>query len=34
MEGVMGFYDGVGGISTKASAYDLADTTDTPVILL
>ena len=30
MEGVMGFYDGVGGISTKASAYDLADTTDTP----
>ena len=34
MEGVMGFYDGVGGISTKASAYDLADTTDTPVILV
>lgn len=34
MEGVMGFYDGVGGISTKASAYDLADTTDTPVILI
>ena len=33
MEGVMGYYDGVGGISTKASAYDLADTTDTPVIL-
>ena len=28
MEGVMGYYDGVGGISTKASAYDLADTTD------
>ena len=26
MEGVMGYYDGVGGISTKASAYDLADT--------
>lgn len=34
MEGVMGYYDGVGGISTKASAYDLADTTDTPVILV
>ncbi len=34
MEGVMGFYDGVGGISTKASAYDLTDTTDTPVILI
>ena len=30
----MGYYDGVGGISTKASAYDLADTTDTPVILV
>lgn len=34
MEGVMGYYDGVGGISTDASAYDLADTTDTPVILI
>lgn len=34
MEGVMGYYDGVGGISTKASAYDLADVTDTPVILI
>ena len=34
MEGVMGFYDGVGGISTQASAYDLAKTTDTPVILI
>ena len=34
MEGVMGFYDGVGGITTKASAYDLADKTDTPVILI
>ena len=33
MEGVMGYYDGVGGTSTKASAYDLADITDTPVIL-
>lgn len=34
MEGVMGYYDGVGGISTMASAYDLADTTDTPVIFI
>ena len=34
MEGVMGYYDGVAGISTKASAYDLASVTDTPVILL
>lgn len=34
MEGVMGYYDGVGGISTMASAYDLADSTDTPVILI
>ena len=24
MEGVMGYYDGVGGITTQASAYDLA----------
>jgi cobyrinic acid a,c-diamide synthase len=34
MEGVMGYYDGVGGITSKASAYDLADVTDTPVILI
>ena len=34
IEGVMGFYDGVGGITDKASAYDLADTTDTPVIFI
>lgn len=34
IEGVMGFYDGVGGITTKASAFDLADQTDTPVILI
>lgn len=34
IEGVMGYYDGIGGISTKASAYDVADVTDTPVILL
>lgn len=34
MEGVMGYYDGVGGTTTKASAYDLACVTDTPVILI
>ena len=34
MEGVMGFYDGVAGTTTRASAYDLAKVTDTPVILI
>ncbi len=34
MEGVMGYYDGVGGITERASAYDLARVTETPVILL
>lgn len=34
MEGVMGFYDGVAGITTQASSYDLADAADTPVILV
>ena len=34
MEGVMGYYDGVGGTTVTASAYDLARTTDTPVILI
>lgn len=34
MEGVMGYYDGVGGTTSKASAYDLAVTTDTPVVLI
>lgn len=34
MEGVMGFYDGVAGITTKASAYDLSSVTDTPAILI
>ena len=34
IEGVMGFYDGLAGISTKASSYDIARITDTPVILL
>ena len=34
MEGVMGYYDGVGGTTSKASAYDLASATDTPVIFI
>ena len=34
MEGVMGFYDGVAGTTTTASAYDLAKVNDTPVILI
>ena len=34
MEGVMGYYDGLGGCSVKASACDLAEVTDTPVILV
>ena len=33
-EGVMGYYDGVGGTTSRASAYDLASVTDTPVILI
>lgn len=34
MEGVMGYYDGVAGISTDASAYDVAQTTDSPAVLI
>ncbi|MCD8083760.1 MAG: cobyrinate a,c-diamide synthase [Clostridiales bacterium] len=34
IEGVMGFYDGVGGCTCQASSYDIARITDTPVILL
>lgn len=34
MEGVMGYYDGLGGFSVKASACDLAEVTNTPVILV
>ena len=30
----MGLYDGLGGTSTQASAYHLARTTHTPVILI
>lgn len=34
MEGVMGYYDGAGGITTKASAYELASDTRTPAVLI
>ena len=34
IEGVMGYYDGLGGISERASAYDVACVTDTPVVLI
>ncbi len=34
MEGVMGYYDGLGGISDTASAYDLARVTGTPAVLI
>lgn len=34
IEGVMGYYDGIGGISTDASSYDVGNVTNTPVILV
>ena len=34
IEGVMGYYDGLSGFSLKASSYDVADITKTPVILI
>lgn len=34
VEGVMGYYDGLAGISEQASAYDVAVKTDTPVVFL
>lgn len=34
IEGVMGYYDGVGGDSAWASSYEVACVTDTPVILV
>lgn len=34
MEGVMGYYDGVGGTTVRASAYQLAKETDTPAVLI
>ena len=30
----MGYYDGLGGIDTKASAYDLTAVTKTPAVLI
>lgn len=34
IEGVMGYYDGLAGVSVQASAYDIADLTDTPSVLV
>ena len=34
IEGVMGIYDGLGGLDLKASCYDVARASDTPVLLL
>lgn len=34
LEGVMGYYDGLAGISLSASAYDVAGVTKTPVVLV
>lgn len=34
LEGVMGYYDGLGGVTDQASAYDVARATGTPVILV
>ena len=34
IEGVMGFYDGIGGNTSHASTYEIAKITDTPVVLV
>lgn len=34
IEGVMGYYDGLGGVSTKASTYDIARIIESPTILI
>ena len=34
IEGVMGIYDGLGGVTDTGSAYDLARITDTPIVLI
>lgn len=34
MEGVMGYYDGIAGTTTRASAYELAGVTETPAVLI
>ncbi|MCM1567911.1 MAG: cobyrinate a,c-diamide synthase [Roseburia sp.] len=34
IEGVMGYYDGLGGQSDRASTYEIAKVTETPVVLV
>ena len=34
LEGVMGYYDGLGGTSDRASSYEVAAATETPVVLV
>lgn len=34
IEGVMGYYDGVGGVSEKGSTYDISSVTKSPVVLI
>lgn len=34
IEGVMGYYDGLGGILTEGSSYDIARQTETPVLFV
>lgn len=34
LEGVMGYYDGLGGVTDEASAYRVAQATGTPVVLI
>ncbi len=34
IEGVMGYYDGLGGVSEKGSSYDAATATKTPVVMI
>lgn len=34
VEGVMGYYDGLAGISTRASTYEVADSIGVPVVLV
>ncbi len=34
LEGVMGLYDGLGGTTSTASAYHLAQATETPIVLI
>lgn len=34
IEGAMGFYDGISGVTTRASAYEISEILDIPVILV